>query len=140
LPACCGISALFVSACRKSVVGSYQLDMAETKKAVEISAKEHPEHAGGKDGTIKVLGATTIDLRLEEGGKLSSRMHYEMPPLPPTDQKQSGTWKMDGKQLVLTIVVEHMTDETRCDIDGKYLRCHNESLPDMMSRYVLVRK
>lgn len=133
-------TAFLMTGCRTSVVGHYEYDREETKKAVDISAAAHPENAHHKDAALKMLNAMEVDLALEEGGKLNAVMRASMPPAAPVERKQSGTWVLTDKKLVITIPSESRPDETTCEVDGKRLRCHNENLSDLMSRYVLVRK
>lgn len=136
--ACGCVLALLTTACRTSVVGHYELDLDETKKAVDQSVAEHPEQAQNKQGVVDMLSSGKLDIGLTEDGKMTSAIQFSPAPGQPANtQKNSGTWKLNDKQLV--IQAEHDRD-TVCDVDGKRLRCKNDGLPDLMSRFVLVRK
>lgn len=129
--------ALLAMACRTSVAGEYTLDLDETKKAVDISAKENPEDAPLKDGTIKLLSATELDVTLGEDGKMSSRTRLSVPGSPSSDQKQQGTWKLENGRVVIKVEDEL---DTLCEVDGKRLRCAKERAYKLYGRYVLRRK
>lgn len=133
-------TALLATGCRRSIVGHYEYDREETKKAVELSVAEHPEQAQNKSGVLQMLSAMEIDLALEEGGQTTVNMRASRPPAAPIEQKRTGTWVLTDKKLAITIPVESRPNVTTCDVDGTRLRCHDPQLSDLMSRYVLVRK
>lgn len=130
--------ALLTSACRTSVVGRYELDLEESLKTVEESAKQYPNLASHKQDTIDRLKSGKLDIVFDENGKMSSTAEFpRLPGDPPRIVKNTGTWKLKEKRLVI------MPDEGRdidCDVDGKRLRCTDDTLPKLMSRFVLVRK
>jgi hypothetical protein len=128
---------LLLSACRTSVVGHYGLDLEETKKCIEKLAATDPELAKLKDQTIKLFEATDLDVSFDEDGKMQSTTVLTSPAGPRT-QKANGTWKLDGKQLLID--VDKKLDTT-CEVDGKRLRClRKEVFQELYGSYVLVKK
>jgi hypothetical protein len=127
---------LGLSACRSGIAGRYELDLEETKICVSKAALDNPEDAHMKDGTIKLLEATRVDMLLDEAGKMSSTTILTAEG-PPTPQKRDGTWKADGKRVI--IKVDGGAD-TLCDVDGQRLRCKKPALYKLFSNYVLLRK
>lgn len=132
----CAAQLTLLSACSTSVVGDYQLDVDETKTAVNKSLSENPDMARLKDDTLKMLEAMKLNVALTADGKMSTVVVFSGPKMAPTEKKQLGTWKLDNKRVL--IVNEGI--ETRCDVDAKRLRCENETLPPLLKRYVLQRK
>lgn len=130
-----GVS-LALIACRTSVAGHYQLDLEETKRCVEKAAVANPEDAQMKDGTLKMLSATNLDLELNETGKMLSTTTFSLEGTPRT-QSRNGTWKLDGKRVAIAVDGEK---DTSCDVDGKRLRCAKPDALTLFSHYVLVRK
>lgn len=132
---CCGLA---LSACRTSIPGRYELDLEQTKACVDQAALDNPADANKKDETIKMLEATTVDVLLDEAGKMSSStlLKDDGPPMP---QKRGGTWQADADGKRIVIKVEHEED-TVCAVDGTRLRCKKPMLYKLFSNYVLVRK
>ncbi len=122
--------------CRTSVVGHYRLDLEETKHCVAKAAVDNPEDAQMKDGTIKLLEATDLDLELNAAGKMPSTTTLTSAGAAQTQQRQ-GTWKLDGKRVAIAVEDEK---DTICDVDGSRLRCTKPDAATLFSRYVLVRK
>ena len=127
---------LGLSACRGGVAGRYELDIEETKVCVAKAAVDNPEEASMKDATIELMAKTRLDMHLEDGGKMTSSMVVTGPESPPP-RTHSGSWKMDGKRVVIQV---SGIDDTRCDVDGKRLRCTKPSPGTLFSSYVLVKK
>lgn len=123
--------------CRTSVAGDYELDLEETKKAVDKSAAENPDDAPQKDAVIKMLSATQLEITLEEGGKMISHVRLSAPGVPAADQKRQGTWKLDNGRVVIKTDDD---SDTHCDVDGKRLRCAKDQDYKLYGRYVLRRK
>jgi hypothetical protein len=129
-------AALLASACSTSVVGNYELDLDESKAAVDKAVAEHPDMAHLKADTIKMLEATRVDVALTEDGKMTTQIATTTALAGPGTQRQQGTWKLDGKR----VQIHNDEVDTRCDVDGKRLRCENQTLPPLLTRYVLRRK
>ena len=130
------VAGLVLSGCHTRVDGDYQLDLEQTKECVAKNAAANPEDGKGRDQAIKMLDATQVNIRLEEGGKMLSTTVVTVGGQPST-AKTSGTWKLDGKRV--TIKVQDDSD-TFCDVDGKRLRCQKEAYNKLFGSYVLVRK
>lgn len=128
--------ALTAIGCRTSVAGEYELDFEETKKAVDISAAEHPEEANMKEATLKMLSATRLTMTFADDGKLTSVASLSMPGAPPGETKQTGTWKLDQGR----VVIKAGDSDTVCEVDGKRLRCGKDTYNKLQGRYVLRRK
>lgn len=127
---------LGLSACRTGVAGSYELDVEQTKVCVAQSALANPDDADMKDGTIKLLESTRVDLVLDPAGKMTSTTTLTGE-ASPTPQVREGTWKLDGERV--RIMVNGSAD-TRCDLDGPRLRCEKPTPGTLFSNYVLVRR
>lgn len=132
----CVALVLMGTGCRTSVVGHYGLDLDETKLAVAQSAAEHHEDAKNTQSALQILTTADIDVALDETGKMSTRSVLTLPGTGKSETKQAGTWKLTDKRLVITAD----ESETVCDVDGKRLRCLNKALPNLFTRYVLIRK
>ena len=127
---------LGLSACRGGVAGRYELDIEETKVCVAKAAVDNPEEAKMKDATIELMARTRVDLQLEDGGKMTSTTVLNGPESA-QPQTRTGTWRMDGKRVVIKVAD---VDDTHCDVDGKRLRCTKPSPGTLYSNYVLVKK
>jgi hypothetical protein len=127
---------LGLSACRTGVVGRYELDVEETKVCVAKSALENPDDAAMKEGTIQLMEKTRLDMHLEEGGKMTATTVITGPEAF-QPQSSSGSWRMDGKRVVIRV---KEAADTHCDVDGKRLRCTKPSPGTLYSNYVLVKK
>ncbi len=127
---------LALSGCRTSVAGHYQLDLEETKRCVDKAAVDNPEDAHMKDGTVKLLAATALDMELNQAGKMLSTTTLTSAS-PPSAQRRDGTWKLEGTQVKIKVEGEA---DTICDVDGSRLRCQKPVLYTLFSHYVLVRK
>lgn len=108
-----------------SVEGTYKLDKAATKKAMEASAAKLPadQQAGAKLGEA-MLDAMDLSLELKAGGKAS--MKSTMPNLfddkkPPKTDEDTGTWKKDGDTI--TITGAKAKDSFTCTKKGSKLEC-----------------
>lgn len=127
---------LGLSACRTGVAGRYELDIEETKACVAKAAVDNPDEAKMKDATIELMAKTRVEMHLEAGGKMTSTTVLTGPEaLQP--RSHTGTWKMDGARVVIQV---NDVDDTRCDVDGKRLRCTKPSPGTLYSNYVLVKK
>ena len=122
--------------CRTSVAGHYRLDLEDTKRCVEKAAVANPEDAGMKEGTIKMLSATDLDLELNAAGKMVSTTTLSFDGSR-RSQVRNGAWRMDGKRVTITVEDEK---DTTCDVDGTRLRCTKPDALTLFSHYVLVRK
>lgn len=127
---------LGLSACRTGVAGRYELDIEETKACVAKAAVDNPEEAKMKDATIELMAKTRVEMQLEDGGKMTSTTTLTGPEAPPP-RAHSGSWKMDGKSVLIQVPE---VDDTRCEVDGKRLRCTKPSPGTLYSNYVLVKK
>ncbi len=129
----CGLA---LSACRTGVPGHYELDVEQTKICVAKSALDNPDDAEMKEGTIKLMDATRLDMLLDESGMMTSTTVVTGPGSP-APQTRDGTWKLDGKRVVIKVTG---VADTLCEIDGKRLRCQKPSPGTLYSNYVLVKK
>ena|GEM_PF-6205655 len=131
---CSGLC-LCLCACRRSVAGRYQLDLEETKACVAKAELDDPEEAQMRDETIKLLALTTVDVSLDESGKLESTA--QLRGHAPRAQKSQGTWRADGTRVIMKVEGE---GDTSCEVDGPRLRCEKPRRNKLLTSYVLVRK
>ncbi len=124
-------------ACQSTVAGAYELDLEQTKRIVEQAAAANPQDAARKDDAIAMLSATTLDVRLEKSGELTSSTTLLVDGKPRTTSKKQGRWKLTQKQLTLSV---DDTPDTECEVDGQRLRCVVAASNNLFTRYVLVRK
>lgn len=126
---------LGLSACRSSVAGRYELDLEQTKACVASAKLDDPEEAQMRDETIKLLALTTVDVLLDESGKLESTAQLQGHA--PRTQKSQGTWRADGARVIMKVAGE---GDTSCTVDGPRLRCEKPKRNKLLTSYVLVRK
>jgi hypothetical protein len=126
---------LAFSACRTSAAGRYELDLEETKACVAKAQLDDPEEAEMRDETIKLLALTTVDVLLDESGKLQSTTQLQGPA--PRVQKSRGTWHADGTRVIMTVEGE---GDTSCAVEGPRLRCQKPKRNKLLTSYVLVRQ
>jgi hypothetical protein len=112
------------------VEGTYKLDKAEVKKAMEADIAKMPE----KEQAMAKLGLAMIDamdmtIELQPGGKLTSKM--SMPSFdkgkPPKTEEKAGTWKKDGDSLVLD---DGDGKPSTCTVAGNKLSCAGQKKGD----------
>ena len=133
---CILAASLCLLACQAKVPGTYELDFEQTKVAVLKAAVANPEAGRMRDQALKMLEATRVTIRLEEGGKLESTTELvtgEMQTPPPL----VGKWSQNGKKVTMLMAGDA---DTSCDIDGKRLRCRKPTMQTLFENYVLVRK
>ena len=126
---------LALSACRTPVAGRYELDQEETKTCVAKAKLDDPEEAEMRDETIKLLALTTVDVLLDESGKLQSTTQLTGPA--PRAQHSHGTWRADGERVLMKVEGE---GDTWCAVDGPRLRCEKPKRNKLLTSYVLVRQ
>jgi hypothetical protein len=130
--ACLGLG---LGACRTSVAGRYELDLEATKVCVANAKLDDPEEAQMRDETIKLLALTTVDVLLGDSGQLQSTTQLNGPA--PRTQISRGTWRADGKRLIMKLEGE---GDTSCEVDGPRLRCEKPKPNQLLTSYVLVRQ
>jgi hypothetical protein len=126
--------ALGLSSCRTSVAGRYELDLEQTKACV-ANAELDDEEAQMRDETINLLALTSVDVLLDESGRLQSTTQLTGPA--PRAQKSQGTWRADGERVLMKVEGE---GETSCAVDGSRLRCEKPKRNQLLTNYVLVRR
>lgn len=94
--------------------GTYKLDKAEVKKAMEAEVAKMPADQQGlaKLG-LALIDAMDMSLTLESGGKLKAKSSSPSldPSKPGKTEEKEGTWKAEGDSLTLDTG------------DGKPLKC-----------------
>jgi hypothetical protein len=118
-------AALGVAGCGRGVEGTYKLDKAEVKKAMEGELAKMPadQQPFGKLA-LGMVDKMDITVELRPGGKL--KMTTTVPALEPgkpakTDSRD-GTWKVDGDNVVL----EADGKPTKCTKSGPRLNCASD--------------
>ena len=129
---CLGLGA---SACRTAIAGHYELDLEQTKACVAKAALDNPDDAAMKDQTLEMLEKTTVDVVLEETGKMHSTS--ALTDSAPGPQHSAGSWRAEDQRVLISIEGEA---DTLCAIDGRRLRCKKPKPMQLFTNYVLVRK
>jgi len=107
------IATFGLAGCGGGVEGTYKLDKAEMKKAMEVEIAKMPaDQQGFAKLALAMIDTMEMTMELQAGGKL--KMKSSMPSLeagkPGKTEDKDGTWKADGDSVVLTA-------------DGKPLKC-----------------
>lgn len=116
-----------VAGCGGGVEGTYKLDKAEMKKAMEAEVAKLPaeQQEMAKLG-VALLDAMDMTAELQSGGKL--KLKSTVPSLakdaPPKTKEQEGTWKMDGDKVVLD--AGDGKPPIKCAKEGNKLTCESE--------------
>jgi hypothetical protein len=123
------------------VEGTYKLDKAETKKAMQADIAKMP----ADDQKFAQLGLAMVDamdvtMELKSGGAASMKM--TMPNLmdskgPAKTDEETGTWKKDGDNVIITDSKDKK--ETKCEKSGKKLTCHEPSAGGKDNTMVFVK-
>lgn len=137
-------ASLCLVACQPKVPGTYELDFEQTKQSVLKTVEAHPTERERQKDVLEMLQATRLTVRLLQGGKmetvteLTNRAAATVP-------ARTGWWKQDGAKVVMAVDdkdphAAHQEPETKCDIDGKRLRCFKPMPQKLFENYVLIRK
>jgi hypothetical protein len=107
-------AALGLAGCGGGVEGTYKLDKAEVKKAMEADIATMPaDQQGFAKLAMAMIDGMDMSIELQSGGKVKA--HAQMPSLDPTKpgktEDKEGTWKAEGDAITLDTG------------DGKALKC-----------------
>ena len=120
-----------LAGCGGGVEGTYTLDKAEVKKAMEAEMNAKTGGVPLPPGLVRValgmIDAMEMTMELQPGGKLT--MKATMPSLagqPGKTENKEGTWTADGESIVLTADGKAIT----CSKSWAKLRCESEKKGD----------
>ncbi len=107
-----------------SVEGTYTLDKAETKKAMEAEIAKMPaaEQEMQKMG-LAMLDSMDATMELKSGGAASMKMTMTGMTKDPKTNEDTGTWKKEGDDITISANGK----DTKCSKSGKKLTCSEAS-------------
>jgi hypothetical protein len=105
--------------------GTYKLDKAETKKAMEAEVAKMPaDQQGMAKFGLAMVDAMDITFKLNPDGKAEMSSSVSMEPgKPPTTKTEAVTWAQSGDGITVSGGKEPMT----CKLAGKQLTCTSGS-------------
>lgn len=118
------------------VVGNWALDHKALKRGIQEKVKQLPPRFQKKvAGSFDLLDRLDLELRFFANGTARANSRFEIPGKPPKTNEASGTWKLQGTRIILTMTGDTGIGGTRiCTLKSGKLFCPNKKFPIVLRR------